>query len=174
MMARQRKPPPLDVKSQVLHEAGYRCGNPSCRTILTLDIHHLEEVGIGGSDRAENLLPLCPNCHALYHRQGAITRESLRAWKMLLLAINEAYDRRSIDILLALDKMGLIYVSGDGILACAPLIAGQLVSSTYNMYQNVCTYRILITDRGKAFVQAWKRGDQEAAIANLEQHELHD
>jgi len=74
-----------------LHESGYKCGNPACHSVVTLDIHHLEQVSAGGGDTAENLLPLCPNCHALHHR-GVIPADSIRAWKLLLLTINEAYD----------------------------------------------------------------------------------
>ena len=95
-MAGKRKAIALDIERQVLHESGYKCGNPTCHRILTLDIHHIVEVGVGGPNDLHNLLALCPNCHALHHRQKVIPIESIRAWKMLLLAINEAYDRRSV------------------------------------------------------------------------------
>ena len=55
---------PVDVKRLVLHEAGYRCANPVCRHILTLDVHHLDYVSDGGSNTPYNLLPLCPNPYA--------------------------------------------------------------------------------------------------------------
>ncbi|MBW1992993.1 MAG: HNH endonuclease [Deltaproteobacteria bacterium] len=100
-----RKSIPGNTRRQVLHEAGYKCGNPVCRTILTLDFHHLIPVSREGSNRLENLLPLCPNCHALHHK-GEIPIESIRSWKMLLLALNEAFDRRSIDLLLAIESIG--------------------------------------------------------------------
>ena len=74
-----RKKIPADCRQLVLHEAGYRCANPTCRTILTLDIHHLEYVSDDGGNDPANLLPLCPNCHGLHH-SGVIPRESIRAW----------------------------------------------------------------------------------------------
>src|SRR5438105_4200809 len=125
-MSRKRKSLSLEIRKLVLHEAGYKCANPTCRGILTLDIHHLDYVSEGGADTAENLIALCPTCHALHH-QGHIPRESLRVWKMLLLSLNEALDRRSIDQLLALDKLGQLQVSGDGVFACAGLTASGLV-----------------------------------------------
>jgi len=79
-------------------------------------------VSDGGGDSPENLLPLCPNCHALHH-QGHIPRESLRTWKLLLLALNEGFDRRSVDTLLALDVLDGVMVWGDALLPCAALIA---------------------------------------------------
>jgi hypothetical protein len=160
----KRKSLTVDVKSTVLHEAGYKCGNPSCRHILTLDIHHLDQVGDGGSDDPQNLLALCPNCHALHHRENGIPIDSLRAWKMLLLAINEAYDRRSIDILLALDRLGDLHVFGDGVLSCAPLVATGLVQCGQQWMGHQIMYKIELTGHGKTFVTAWKAGDQEAAI----------
>jgi hypothetical protein len=159
-----RKALSVAVKHQVLHEAGYKCGNPVCRTILTLEIHHLERVADGGGDGPENLLALCPNCHALHHR-GEIPLESLRAWKMLLLAINEAYDRRSVDLLLMLDAVGMVYVSGDGMLECASLIAGGLVErKVFNTGRPIPNYGVHLTDRGRALVGAWKQGNQVAAV----------
>ena len=40
-MAPRRRAVPVHVAKQVHHEAGYKCGNPVCRTIITLDVHHL-------------------------------------------------------------------------------------------------------------------------------------
>ena len=99
----KRVSPPLPTQRVVLHEAGYRCANPGCRGIITLDIHHIEYVSEGGGNGADNLLPLCPNCHALHHG-GTIPRESIRAWKMLLLSLNDGFSRAAIDLLLALGR----------------------------------------------------------------------
>ena len=122
-----RQAVPIATQRLVLHEAGYRCANPVCRTVLTLEIHHLEHVAAGGSNEAENLLPLCPNCQALHH-QGNIPIESLRSWKALLLSLNQAFDTRTVDVLLALDVLedGL-FISGDALLNCAPLITSEMI-----------------------------------------------
>ena len=50
----------------VLLEAGYKCANPSCRHILTLELHHIVWVKDGGGNDLENLLALCPNCYSLH------------------------------------------------------------------------------------------------------------
>ena len=39
----------------------------------------------------ENLLALCPTCHALYHR-GTITADSIRHWKERLVMLNKVVD----------------------------------------------------------------------------------
>ena len=161
-----RKALPQDVRRRVLHEAGYKCGNPVCRTIVTLDIHHVVPVAEAGKNEPENLLVLCPNCHALHHR-GEIPIESLRAWKMLLLAINEAFDRRSVDLLLALDATGMLFVSGEGVLECAALVAAGLVQrGSYNDGRRAFpTYSVSLTEKGTALVAAWKQGNQALAVS---------
>lgn len=171
-MQRKRRTLPIDVRRLVLHESGYKCGNPACHSILTLDIHHLERVADDGVDTPENLLPLCPNCHALHHR-GEIPLQSVRAWKMLLLTINEAYDRKTVDVLAALGKVGILFVSGDGLLACASLVAADLVAvdvwgtpgHTQRLGIQVPAYRLSLTPRGQNLLSAWKEGDQAAAVS---------
>lgn len=161
------------IRIQVLHEAGYKCSNPRCRYPLTLDVHHLLYVAEGGNDDPANLLPLCPTCHQEHHA-GRIPTDSLRAWKMLLLAINEAFDRRSVDMLLAIFKDGCIKrIKGDGVLQLAPLIASSLVNvREYYQEYNAGTiaqaftqeYLAELTEKGTLFVQGWLNGDQQAAI----------
>jgi hypothetical protein len=162
---------PLDVKRLVLHESGYKCSNPACRYPLTLDVHHLYYVSKGGSNSADNLLPLCPNCHTEHHN-GNIPTDSLRAWKMLLVTMNEAFDRRAIDLLIVIDRIGFVYgIDANGLADYASLVASNLVNleTGYNHGQwtvlsGVKGYVASLTDKGKAFIDAWKKGDQKAAI----------
>ena len=174
-MGNKRKAIPLDVINVVLHEAGYKCANPTCRNLITLDIHHLINVSESGPNSGENLLPLCPMCHAL-HTRGMIPATSIRAWKMLLLALNEAFDRRSIDILLSLDKLGKIErITGDGICDFTPLIASGFVNigQGYNTirsglsYTSEIMYIAELSEKGKLLVENWKNGNQAAAIGRL-------
>ena len=72
-----------NVRKQVLEESGYRCGIPSCQTVLPMDVHHIVQVSDNGGNEASNLLPLCPNCHALHHRKH-IPPESLKKYKRIL------------------------------------------------------------------------------------------
>jgi hypothetical protein len=117
-----------------------------------------------GENEPENLLALCPNCHALHHR-AEIPIESVRAWKMLLLAINEAFDRRSVDLLLALDLTGMLFVSGEGVLECAALIAAGLVHpGSHNVAGVIPTYSVSLTEKGSVLVASWKQGNQVRAV----------
>jgi hypothetical protein len=162
----KRKKVSIDAKFTVLHEAGYRCANPNCRTIITLDIHHVVQVSDSGSNEPDNLLPLCPNCHSLFHR-GIIPLSSIRAWKMILLAINSTFDSQSIDILGIFEKTdGFIEMSGDGLIRCAPLISTGLANvervQGVNVWMN--QYRLFISEKGRQFLEYWKQGLQDEAI----------
>jgi hypothetical protein len=160
----KRKPTPVDVKALVLHEAGYRCANPACHTILTIEIHHLDRVSDCGSNNPENLLALCPNCHSLHHA-GTIPLPSLRAWKFLLLALNEAFDRKLVDLVLTLHKVKEVHVSGDGVLQCSPGIASGLIRIETRQHSD--DYWASLSEKGHRFVQGWIQGDQRTAVETL-------
>ncbi len=91
---------PSTTAHLVLLEAGYRCANPVCRQIITIDVHHIVPVKEGGGNKPDNLLALCPNCHALVHREG-VQKRAVEAWKSLIVSLNNP-NRASADILLLL------------------------------------------------------------------------
>jgi hypothetical protein len=49
---------------------GYKCANPTCRNVFTLELHHIVWVKDGGGNEPDNLLVLCPNCHAPPHQRA--------------------------------------------------------------------------------------------------------
>ncbi len=159
---RNRVKVPAQVVRDVLTEAGYRCGVPTCRSILAIDLHHIELVAERGSNELSNLLALCPTCHALYHR-GTISRESIYAWKAMLVALNGAFDIDAIDKLLFLRKLPArqLAVSGDGVLQFARLIAADLATFRILMQNGpIITYELMITEKGKLLVDAWCKGER--------------
>src|SRR6266851_1147947 len=141
---------PLDVKVQVLTEAGYRCAVPTCRNILALDLHHIVEVKGGGPNEASNLLALCPTCHALYTR-GTISRESINVWKTILVALNHAFDKETISNLLYLKQTAnnMIPISGDGVLKFSHLIASGLAGYRLFMQNGpMLLFLVYLTPKG--------------------------
>lgn len=169
-----RKPVSADVQLQVLIEAGYRCGVPTCRTILAIDMHHIVEVSEGGGNEPGNLLALCPTCHALFHR-GTIRREATFAWKSVLVSLTQAFDREAIDLLLFLEKSRdrpLLELDANGVLRFSRLIAADLAD-----YGDLKTdasesgwgarYSIRLTSKGDALIAAWKKGDRTALATAL-------
>ncbi len=172
-MASQKIPP--SVRLDVLTEAGYRCAVPTCRTILALDLHHIDHVSEGGANTLENLIALCPTCHRLYHR-GDIPREAIRVWKGMLVALNRAFDAPTIDdlIFLSLSERPHMY-SADAVLNFRRLIAAGLAQADrglpriYGGMQQTqeTVHRITLTERGRMVVEAWRAGDMEALARAL-------
>ena len=182
----ERENLPVSLATAVLTEAGYRCAVPTCRTILALDLHHMHEVSEGGGDDLSNLIALCPTCHALYHR-GTIKRESIQAWKGMLVALSAAFDHEAIDNLLFLERVpqGRLLLSADALLRFARLIAADLVllkefkqlgadprqvevrseqsteASTPAIALRV-TFEPRLSQKGRLLIEAWKKGDREA------------
>lgn len=151
------------AKRTVLIEAGYRCGVPTCRTILAIDLHHLVEVSDGGGNEVANLIALCPTCHALHHR-GTIPQNALHAWKGILVALGAAFDQEAVDrlLFLAMCPKDYLVVSGDGLLHFSRLIAAGFVhveQKANNAWQ-IVTYALNISPKGKQLIDAWKTGDR--------------
>ena len=93
----KRKPIPDHIKEALLIEQGYKCGNPRCWTILKsaiLEDHHIEYVSEGGGNEPSNLLALCPTCHTMHHH-GMISRDAIRHWKKLIVALDGPSDREA-------------------------------------------------------------------------------
>lgn len=164
---KRRQSIPAAIKLEVLTEAGFMCGNPVCRRVLTLDIHHITPVSDNGGNESQNLLPLCPNCHAL-HTRRVIPQAVIRHWKGMLLALNHAFPREAVDMLLLLHKIQgqQFFISGDGLLKIACLIVAGLV--THNNLrcwmigsqgsEAFGTY-ISLTEKGRTLVETWLSGD---------------
>ena len=177
-MASKRVKVPPDVQLAVLVEAGYRSAVPTCRTILAIDLHHMEQVSEGGGNDLANLIALCPTCHALFHR-GIISRDAIYAYKGMLVALNHAFDEATIDGLLflyglqpvmrtarvedfVLPRRGLL-VSGDGVLRFSRLIGSGLATFELVLFVGPTTsYKVELTPKGRMLVEAWMEGKRAA------------
>jgi len=159
----ERKRLPLKTVTVVLTEAGYRCAVPTCRQILALDLHHIWQVSEGGPDEPYNLIALCPTCHALYHR-GTISSDAIYAYKAMLVALSQAFDLDAIDRLLLLAGIpeDFLVISGDGVVGFGRLLVAGLarVTQKANNAWQLVTYTVNISDKGRALVAAWQRGDR--------------
>ena len=158
-----RRSIPNNVTISVLTEAGYRCAVPTCRNILAIDLHHIVEVSENGTNDLVNLLALCPTCHALFHR-GTISRDSIYAWKAMLVSLSNAFDTQTMDDLLFLStpQSGQLRVSGDGVLKFSRLVAAGLASFDLTMQNGpMLLYKISLTSKGTQLLIAWKSGDRK-------------
>src|SRR5437667_11868859 len=115
-------------------------------------MHHIDEVSHGGGDDLSNLIVLCPTCHRLYHL-GTISRDSIYAYKSMLVAISRAFDLDAVDRLLFLSECNkdFLIVRGDGLLHFARIIAAGMASVEQNANHNwqSVTYAVNMHCKGK-------------------------
>lgn len=163
-----RKSIPDNIRRQVLIEAGYRCGVPTCRNILAIDLHHIVEVHQNGGNEPANLLALCPTCHALYHR-GTYSKEAIYAWKQVLVSLSFAFDQETIDLMLFLYKIKddrTFLIKQEALLQFARLIGNDLVSFRWSQssveHVYYTGYKVSLSAKGLHLIEAWMKGDRNA------------
>ena len=144
----------------VLTEAGYRCAVPTCRGIIVLDLHHIVPVRAGGSNATDNLLALCPTCHALFER-GTIPQASIAAWKAFLQSLTRAYDHRTLDLLWFLKKVPTFSCSADGVVSFAPLVGAGLADLEVSQQGFQAMVGIRLSKEGERLLEAWVHADGE-------------
>ena len=181
MRKTQRQALPIATRSAVLLEAGYSCSNPTCHVPL-LHAHHIDYVQNGGGDGDDNLIAFCPNCHAMVHNK-TIPVDAVRTWKTMLIAANHAWTKETLNNLLFLDTdlAESLYLTGDGVVRFSDLIVSGLAEAEHVSWvgdascvhtvvlsyptaflaseMTKSAYKMKLTTRGKALVQAWKQGD---------------
>ena len=138
-----------------------------------MDLHHIEEVVEGGGNEPGNLLALCPTCHALYTR-GTISRDSIHAWKLILVSLTHAFDTNAVDDLLFLKAPNIanLWVSGDGVLKFSRLIAAGLAQFNLVMQNGpLVVYQVTLTAKGVQLIDAWQAGNRNAVARALGQIE---
>lgn len=55
------------IRDKAIKKYGQKC--ELCRYKLSLDIHHITPKSRGGTNEIDNLMVICPNCHALITRR---------------------------------------------------------------------------------------------------------
>jgi HNH endonuclease len=168
------------IRQVVLLEAGYKCANPTCRHVLTLELHHIVWVKDSGGNQPDNLLALCPNCHS-FHTRGHIPAQAILAWKSLLTSLGNP-NRAAVDLLLVLadeeERVGKetdsakapppFRFTGDSLPALAPLLTSGLVEISRRFLGATIfggahpSFEVSLTERGRRLVAAWRAGSPEA------------
>lgn len=153
---------PAALRRQVLLEAGHRCAIPTCRTV-PVEMAHIEPWSQVRGHSFENLIALCPTCHARYDG-GDIDRTSMRAYKANLGLVSGRYgemERRILEMFAlepfathiklpgALDFQ-VMYLLRDGLLAKAPTQGANMILDGKPVMQDY-----VITQTGRAFIDNW-------------------
>jgi hypothetical protein len=136
----------------------------------------------GGSNDATNLIALCGYCHDM-HTHGNIPSSAIAHWKGLLHALNHAFNKESMDLLLYLAKPSLenIWYTSDGALRFAGLLAAGLVEIAESQFAVGVRYgkmgpptsppttsvRVALSPKGRSLVASWLAGDEGKYLAYI-------
>lgn len=96
-MSEPRPAIPVDLKRQLLVECGHRCAIPTCRQV-PVEFAHIEPWETVRAHEYENMICLCPTCHARRH-QGDIDKKSLVIYKRNLAILNGRYSSLEMRLL---------------------------------------------------------------------------
>jgi hypothetical protein len=88
-MAEGRPDIPAQLKRDVLVEAGHRCAIPTCRSV-PVELAHITPWAKVKDHTFDNLIALCPTCHARYDR-GEIDRKAMQQYKSNLGLLTNRY-----------------------------------------------------------------------------------
>ncbi|MEU2856633.1 HNH endonuclease signature motif containing protein [Streptomyces syringium] len=80
---------PVPLQRQVLMEAGHRCAIPTCRS-TPVEFAHIKPYAQAKEHTFDNLIALCPTCHARFDR-GDIDAPSMRQYKLNLGLLHGRY-----------------------------------------------------------------------------------
>lgn len=105
---------PTALARRVKVEAGHRCAIPTCKSV-PVELAHTTPWAQVQEHTFDNLIALCPTCHARFDR-GDIDRASVRHYKANLAVVNSRYgdlERRVIDIFARNPQINAIQLGGD-------------------------------------------------------------
>ncbi len=70
---------PEHLKDFLLEQSGHRC---SICSEASFEFHHIQFLEDDGKTTYQNLIVLCPNCHARVHREGIPSKKQLHQYKL--------------------------------------------------------------------------------------------
>lgn len=158
-MSEDRPTIPSDLKRKILVEAGHRCVIPTCR-FPTTEIAHIEPWKRAKEHKYENLIALCPNCHARADK-GEIDAKSLKIYKAKIRFLSDRYYKYELNVLDHLRKNQKVIVYGE--LSVKNLLDEGLIKKahvicyfTYNDgTREDQEFVVVLTDKGRELLENW-------------------
>ncbi|MCC5801840.1 HNH endonuclease signature motif containing protein [Rossellomorea vietnamensis] len=75
---------PIDIRRELIEEAGNKCANPGCPVTCRYEFHHIKEWAVYKVHNADDMIAICPTCHSYVHSgRLKISDEKLRDWKKI-------------------------------------------------------------------------------------------
>ncbi|MFD0496831.1 HNH endonuclease signature motif containing protein [Streptomyces rhizosphaericus] len=163
-MAQGRPEIQTALRRAVLVEAGHRCAIPTCRQ-APVDVAHINPWAKVKEHKFENLIALCPTCHARFDR-GDIDKRSILQYKANLDVLNHRYSDIERLVLRTLYTRVI-----EGVALAIPTAMGWMVMDleddgliefeiatdpvTRQTERELNESGILLTPKGRDFMQRW-------------------
>jgi HNH endonuclease len=157
---------PRGLVREILVEAGHRCAIPTCRQ-TPVEIAHIISYEQVREHTFDNLIALCPTCHARYDR-GEIDRKAMTQYKTNLSVLNGRYgdlEKRVLRVFAEKPEQTQIYIlRGLGILLMNLLKDGLLRSEDGreeflgDEFGQPAPYEL--TPKGREFIRKWLSAEE--------------
>jgi hypothetical protein len=163
---------PLKVQRAVLVEAGHRCAISTCRATTT-EFAHIIPWATSKDNSFENLIALCPNCHARYDQKKEIDQLSIKMYKQNLSILNHRYgefERRLFEILANTGERVFVVGAGGDISVANAVKDGffenkhvkgldiEIVGSNGYRKNFPMSFTFWVTDAGVEFIKRYALG----------------
>lgn len=167
-----RKAVSAKVKREVLVEAGHRCAIPTCRSTPT-EVAHIVPWSETHDNSFENLIALCPNCHARADQKKEIDRKALKRYKRNLGVLNHRYGEVERRLFAILAETGgrefVLGAAGDVLVANAvkdgffedqhvDITSVKVVGKNGSLKLFPTTFAFHVTDDGVEFIKRFAEG----------------
>jgi hypothetical protein len=159
----ERRPPiPRALARAVLMEAGHRCAIPKCQQ-TPVEIAHIIPWAQVKDHSFENLIALCPTCHARYDAKQ-IDRVAMFQYKANLALLNGRYsdlERRVLKIFVDNPGHESVWIEKSLDILMMYLVQDGLVVKDQNIKYHFATGTpYCLTDKGRDFVGRWVNAEE--------------
>lgn len=158
---------PAKLKRAVLVEAGHRCAIPTCRN-TPVETAHIKPWADVQEHTFDNLIALCPTCHARFDG-GQIDRLSMLQYKANLGLLNSRYgdiERRVLDYFAmhpdtaevqlpgGMDVL-MMYLVQDGLIEYGETFRSRGTADGFFEFDIAVLQNYRLTEAGRAFIERW-------------------
>jgi HNH endonuclease len=145
---------------------------PTCHALYTrgtilkesIDVWKTMLVGLSHAfdqETISNLLFLYKDGNETDRKKSELTKANPKSLKQKLLGNGDVFYQAANKEVFR--KLGILFVSGDGVLKFSHLIASGLATFYMSKYSNATyLYRVEITDKGRRIVDAWFSGNRNS------------
>jgi predicted transcriptional regulator len=153
---------PRALERAVLMEAGHRCAIPTCQQV-PVQIAHIVPWAQVKEHAFENLIALCPTCHARYDRKQ-IDRMAMFQYKANLVLLNGRYsdlERRVLKMFVEKSNLESVWIEKSLDILMMYLVQDGLVLKDQDIKYHFATGTpYCLTDKGRDFIGRWVNAEE--------------